>query len=81
MGDDKLKLIAHELLTSLREHLRRLGAARLGAGADARPGQAHPTQIWLPARPSRCGGADRAPAGGGALGQLDDARQAPGLVT
>jgi hypothetical protein len=59
MGDDKLWLIAHELLMSLRQNVtvdwnHRESRPR----QDARAGQAHPQEVRLPARPPGCRGAD-----------------------
>jgi type I site-specific restriction-modification system R (restriction) subunit len=69
MGDDKLKVIAHELLVSLKgKRLGGLGASRFGTRPDARAGQAHPAQVRLPARSAGRSGADGVAAGRGAVG-------------
>ena len=71
MGNDHLRVIAHELLNSLKEQrFRGLAASRIGAGANAGFGQTHSPQARLSAGPSGRCCADGAATGGGAFGEV-----------
>ncbi len=50
MGDDKLKLIAAELINQVRKSVTIDWTLRRRAGQDPRDGETHPEQIRLPAR-------------------------------
>ena len=68
MGDDKLKVIAAELITQVQqERDHRLDPARKRAGQDQGDGEAHPEQSRLPAGLAGRGREDGARAGGVAV--------------
>jgi type I restriction enzyme R subunit len=65
LGDETLRAIARELVATVRKKRHdRLDPARERAGAAARAGQAHPTQVRLSARQAGEGDPDGAGAGG-----------------
>ena len=71
MGNDHLRVIAHELLNGLRSTgVRGLATPGVGAGANADSGQTHFTKTRLSAGPSGRRRADRPATGRGALGKV-----------
>ena len=79
MGNDSLKVIAHELLVSLKGSVYgRLVTSGKRAGAHASTGEANSSQTWLSARPSGRGRANRVATSGGLGGELGGLRVTPG---
>lgn len=69
VGDDKLRVIAHELLVSLREKVAvDWTHCESPPRSTARAGQAHPGQVRLPAGPAGYNGSNSAPADRGVIG-------------
>jgi Type I restriction enzyme HindI endonuclease subunit-like, C-terminal len=75
MGDEQLRVIAHELLTSLKGSVTVDWAHRENARARMRVCQAHPTEIRLCAGPAGCGGADGPATSSSALGTVGGTRR------
>ena len=71
LGDETLRDIARELVNTVQQQRHdRLDHARERARQLAPPGASHPAQAWLSPGQAGEGDADRAGAGGGAVGRL-----------
>jgi len=71
MGDDRLKVIATELITRVRKSVTIDWTLREGGpGEDPGDGEAHPEQVRLPPGFAGGGGEDGTQTGGAALSRL-----------
>jgi hypothetical protein len=71
MGDEKLRIIAHELVMGLKSSVTvELDAPRRRARQDAGSGEENPAEIWIPARFARRRCANGPSASGSVVGRM-----------